>query len=380
MLYDDISEQQVYSGIDVVFGGGWYFLTKEGRKDGEDLLEVIKRNYIFISNKSQLIDLKKDSKKVWGLFTPKAMSYDFDKTEEEPSLSEMTTKAIEILSKNTNGFILMVEGSKIDWAAHANDPVGIISDILAFDEAVKVAKEFAKKNKNTLVIVVSDHGNGGITIGNTNSDKNYDKLTLADIFKYIKSAKRTGEGIERLLTISSTKDEISNTLAIYYGIPDITEEEIKNIQSTISNKKQLNNIVGPMISRRSYLGWTTHGHTGEDVILGIYSPRGDHPKGVIDNTDIAKIMEKYFAVSLNKTTKELFIEAKEVEIKGGVIETDKTDPNNPILIIKQKNNIIKLPVNKNIAILNNKEIKLKSVTIYINDKWYISREIFSLLK
>ncbi|MCX7820205.1 MAG: alkaline phosphatase [Brevinematales bacterium] len=378
--YDDISEQQVYCGLDVVFGGGWFFLTKEGRKDGEDLLEVVKKNYFFISNRTALFSLKKDIKRVWGLFTPKAMSYDFDRTEEEPSIAEMTTKAIEILSRNTNGFILMVEGSKIDWASHANDPVGVISDILAFDEAVKVAKEFAKTNKNTLVIVAPDHGNGGITIGNTDSDKTYDKLVLDDIFKLIKTAKKTGEGIENLISITSNKDNISNTLATYYGIQDVTEEEVKNIILTISNKKPLNYIVGPMISKRSYIGWTTHGHTGEDVIFGIYSPKNDHPKGVIENTDIAKIMEKYFSVSLNSTTQELFIEAKEVEKKGATLETDKSDQNNPLLIIKYKNNTIKLPVNKNIAIIDKKEIKLKSVTIYINEKWYISREIINLIK
>ncbi len=376
-FYDEISEQQVHAGLDVVFGGGWYFLTKEARKDKEDLIEVVKKNYTFISNRTQLLSLKKDTKKVWGLFTPKAMSYDFDRSEDEPSISEMTLKAIEVLSKNTNGFILMVEGSKIDWASHANDPVGIISDILAFDEAVKVAKEFAKTNKNTLVIVVPDHGNGGISIGNSNSDKTYDKLSLDDIFKYIKQAKKTGEGLEALISISSTRDEISNTLATYYGIIDVTEDEIKSIQTTISNKKPLNYVVGPMISKRSYIGWTTHGHTGEDVILGIYSPKNDHPRGVIDNTDVAKIMEKYFGVSLEKTTKELFIEAKGI---GEKLETDKSDPENPVLVIKHKNNTIKLPVNKNIAYFNNKEIKLKSINIYINDKWYISKEILSLMK
>jgi len=64
----------------------------------------------------------------------------------------MTSKAIEVLSKDKDGFFLMVERSKIDWAAHANDPVGVISDILAFDNAVKVALDFAKKDKHTVVM------------------------------------------------------------------------------------------------------------------------------------------------------------------------------------------------------------------------------------
>ncbi len=380
-LYDEISEQQVYSGMDVVFGGGWYFLTKEAREDGEDLLEIVKKEYTFISNRSQLLNLSKNIKKVWGLFTPKDMSYDFDKNENEPSLAEMTEKAIEILAKNKNGFILMVEGSKIDWAAHANDPVGLISDILAFDEAVKVAINFATTNKETLVIVAPDHGNGGITIGNNQSDKTYYKLTINDILKYIKLAKKTGEGIEKLLNASSGYNEISNVIANNYGILDISEEEAKIIFLSLSNKNPLNNIIGPMISKRSYIGWTTHGHTGEDVIFGIYSPIKDHPTRVIENIDIAKIMENYSKVSLEETTKELFIEAKQIEKKGAKIETDKSVPKNPILIINYKNKTIKLPVNKNIAIINDKnEIRLKSVTCYIKNNWYISKEVFDLIK
>lgn len=67
----------------------------------------------------------------------------------------MTSKAMEVLSKDKDGFFLMVEESKIDWAAHANDPVGVISDILAFDNAVKAALDFAKKDKQTVLLLIA---------------------------------------------------------------------------------------------------------------------------------------------------------------------------------------------------------------------------------
>ncbi|MED4302916.1 alkaline phosphatase, partial [Bacillus licheniformis] len=87
---------------------------------------------------------------------------------------EMTKKSIQTLSKDKDGFFLFVEGSKPDWAAHQNDPIGMISDVLAFDNAVKEALDFAKKDKHTMVIAVSDHGNSGISIGNSNTTKGYD--------------------------------------------------------------------------------------------------------------------------------------------------------------------------------------------------------------
>ena len=67
----------------------------------------------------------------------------------------------------------MVEGSQVDWAAHGNDPVGIITEYLAFDKAVGKAIEFAKENGETAVVILSDHGNSGITIGKAEC-KGYD--------------------------------------------------------------------------------------------------------------------------------------------------------------------------------------------------------------
>lgn len=162
--YDDIAEQQVNLGIDVVLGAGSKYLDPAKRADKKDLIaEIKKRGYRYVTTKTELASA---NSKVWGMFAPDAMSYDMDRdAAKEPSLAEMTIKAIEILSKNTNGFFLMVEGSKIDWASHATDPIGVISDILAFDAAVGEALRFAAMDASTAVLFVPDHGNGGMTIG-----------------------------------------------------------------------------------------------------------------------------------------------------------------------------------------------------------------------
>lgn len=68
---------------------------------------------------------------------------------------------------------MLVEGSKVDWAAHKNDPVGMISEVLSFDEAVQKALQFAKKDQQTLVIAVADHGNSGLTMGNRSTNLSY---------------------------------------------------------------------------------------------------------------------------------------------------------------------------------------------------------------
>ena len=95
------------------------------------------KGYDFVETKDALLNSK--SNKIWGSFSHHALAFDMDRiatNPEQPTLSQMTEKAIQTLSKDKDGFFLFIEGSKPDWAAHANDPIGMISDILAFDEAV----------------------------------------------------------------------------------------------------------------------------------------------------------------------------------------------------------------------------------------------------
>ena len=135
--------------------------------------------------------------KMWALYADREMDYDLDRNpDKQPSIEEMTKKAIEKLSKNDKGFFLMVEGSKVDWAAHANDPVGMATDFLAFDRAVGAALEFAKQNGETTVIITSDHGNSGVSIGRE-SCKGYDKLTKDQLFKNLSQFKLTAEGFAK---------------------------------------------------------------------------------------------------------------------------------------------------------------------------------------
>ncbi|MER2142121.1 MAG: alkaline phosphatase, partial [Priestia megaterium] len=161
--YDDIGEQQVYQNMDVILGGGYDYLKSENRKDGENLVSVIEdKGYDLITTRDELLTSK--SNKIYGSFAGSSLAYNLDRTKtnsNEPSLAEMTSKAIDTLNKDKDGFFLMIEGSKIDWAAHANDPIGMVTDILSFDDAVNEALKFAKKDKNTMVIAVTDHGNSG---------------------------------------------------------------------------------------------------------------------------------------------------------------------------------------------------------------------------
>ena len=387
--YNEIAEQQVYLDIDVVFGGGSQYLvpTTEGgkRTDGENLIDVLEgRGYAYIDTRSELASLDPNTKKVWGLFAADAMAHDFDrqqlaKFQEEPSLAEMTQAAISILSKNPRGFILMVEGSQVDWSSHANDPIGVISEVLAFDAAVEVALKYAKHDRKTMVLGMTDHGNAGMSIGNKNSDATYSKTSLETLLKPLMGAKLTGYGMAEVLSPAMTDAEIRAAVAEYYGITDLTDAEVNTIR-TKYNPGSMDYVLGPMLSARSIIGWTTSGHTGEDVTLYSYGP--NRPVGLLENTDIAHVIEASLGLNLEWTSDRTFMEASAAFAAiGATVKIDSTDPNNKVLVVEKAGKpTMYLPLSKDIAEINGKVYNLNGVTITSpkSGKTYVSQDALLL--
>ncbi|MCP3743167.1 MULTISPECIES: alkaline phosphatase [Paenibacillus] len=370
--YDALSMQQAYNGVDVVLGGGGKFLDAAGRKDGQDLVAQIKdQGYDFVTTPEGLKN--STSSKLWGSFSPEALAYNLDRdASKEPSLAEMTSKAIDVLSKNDKGFFLMVEGSKVDWAAHANDPTGIISDVLSFDDAVKVAVDYAKQNQNTVVVAVTDHGNGGLTIGSSDTTSNYDKTPLASFIGPLKKAKLTGEGLEAKL--NADRSNIKEVLSTYFGITDLTDEEVKTIKD--AKEGSMNYAVGPIISKRANIGWTTGGHTGGDVVLYTYAPNGDRPTGVIDNTDVNKYMTRVLGLDLGTVSKQLFVPAKAAfEAKGAKFTADTK-----VITVTKGSNKLELPVYKNVATLNGKNTTLNGVVVFNGVDYFVPQQAIDLIQ
>ncbi|HCF80755.1 MAG TPA: alkaline phosphatase, partial [Porphyromonadaceae bacterium] len=174
--YKFIAPQMAYQNMDVMFGGGNSILT-------DDIRQHFKNNgtVLIQDDRNALLNYNGDGK-VWALFGERALPYSIDRNPDNvPSLAEMTAKALDLLSKKEAGFFLMVEGSQVDWAAHANDAVGMITEYLDFDDAVGEVMKFAEKDGNTAVIIMSDHGNSGFTIGSRDCP-GYDKLSIQQLF------------------------------------------------------------------------------------------------------------------------------------------------------------------------------------------------------
>ncbi|WP_163100362.1 alkaline phosphatase [Peribacillus alkalitolerans] len=276
-IADDYFDEKVNGKqkVDVLLGGGSDLFI---RKDRDLTKEFQKAGYSYVTNVN---DLKKDKNgKVLGLFAKGGMPKMIDRTSDLPSLEQMTVSAIDRLKTDKDGFFLMVEGSQVDWAGHDNDIVGAMSEMEDFDRAFKAAIEFAKKDKHTLVVATADHSTGGFSIG---AKGEYNWFSAP-----IKAAKRTPDFMAQEI-VNGANVEV--TLKKYISL-DLTAEEIQSVQKATETKKveEIDNAIEQIFDARTFTGWTTGGHTGEDVNVYAYGPQSSRFAGHINNTDNAKII------------------------------------------------------------------------------------------
>ncbi len=384
--YTLIAKQQVYENIDVVCGGGRQYLLPKAlggiRTDGTNLFTILKeRGFAVLETHSELLAF--NGRKAWGLFAPEALQFDFDRTDlapHEPSLAEMTGKAIETLAKNKKGFFLFVEASKVDWAAHANDPIGVISDLLAYDEAVRVALDFAKKDGQTLVMAFADHGTGGMAIGSKEFYKIYDKLSYETVLGPLKKATYTGEGMDRILGENRSEFNIRLQMMNCFAIDDLNDAEVAAIQNA-PRHRAFARVVGPMLSKRAAIGWIYTGHTGEDLFLYAFGP--NKPTGLIQNTDIAKITARSLGFDLAEVDRKLFVDAAAAfTALGASIRFDNSDADNPALRLEKGIQRAILPINSNVLLIGKTSRMLPGIVVQIpkSGKIFVPQKAVDLLK
>ncbi|MEK8126400.1 alkaline phosphatase [Paenibacillus filicis] len=296
-----IASQYLESGVDVLFGGGSDFFTskeEKGKRTDKTILgDFEAKGYKIVKDTNALNSLSATTGKALGLFGKSHVNYTPDRTEDIPSLAQMTSKAIDILSQDKNGFVMMIEGGRIDHASHANDFPSTVAEVLDFDAAVKVALDFAKKDGNTSVVITADHETGGLSLARDNIyEMNMD---LWD------KQKNSSEFIAGKLKAAKTVDEVKAIVAANTWINDLTDEEAQYIMKGDGSSYAQEGAYNAVVSKRMLIGWSGHGHSGVDVGVWAYGPIKELVKGQIDNTQIAKASAQVVGVDLEGTTAEL---------------------------------------------------------------------------
>lgn len=184
----EIAEQMVLRGVDVVLGGGARYFPDE-LLAGHDDVRVIR-------TRDELAALGDAPGRVLGLFASQHMAYELDRVadgERQPSLAEMTRAGLARLATSPDGFVVQIEGGRVDHAAHANDAAALMQDMLAFDEALGAVLAFIDSRDDTLLIVTTDHANAnpGLSVYGGAGQRGMDRLSLATrSFEWILSQRR----------------------------------------------------------------------------------------------------------------------------------------------------------------------------------------------
>ncbi len=295
--------------VDVVMGGGREYFDGSLRKDGTDVIGKYKSSgYTDVYTKAELASAP-GAERLLGLFGKGHLPYSIDHLNDEsmkagiPTLAEMASAALAVLERNPNGFLLQVEGARIDHAAHANDAGAILWDQLAFDDALGVALDFAKAHPETLVIVTSDHGNSNPGLNGLGNS--YAKSTQS--FERLKLAKGSfGTVRERLGALGAADHAAAVALVAELLGVTVSEAEIKLIRRAIAGEpvECLNaqhaswvGVMGEIAGNYHGVWWTSTSHTQDYTLIEAVGPGQDAFNGLLKNFQAFGLLTGIFGIS-----------------------------------------------------------------------------------
>lgn len=275
----EIASQMITVGMEVMFGGGRRFF--DARDDDRNLVTELRAAGANVALDRSGFDGLGATPAV-ALLAANHLDYEIDRdAAEQPSLAEMTRKALALLAQDENarrnGFFLMIEGSRIDHAAHGNDAAGHLGDILAYDDAVKEALAFAASSGNTLVVSTADHETGGMTLGR-------DGVYAWDPAPLLAATMST----ERLGSVLDGGADPLQTIRSAVGGEPLSDEEVAKVASAGGERAALVLAYRSISDQRSRIGWTTGGHTAVDVNLYAFGPGSHLFVGAMSNDTVGR--------------------------------------------------------------------------------------------
>ena len=314
----DIALQLVQSNFEY-FGGGCIDQRKGENGLQQDAVEIALANgYTYVDTHEAFNNLGPGTGKVIVvspvLQDSGTMPYEIDRKPHELSLADFTRKGIELLD-NPRGFFMMVEGGKIDWACHANDAATVIRDVLALDEAVKEAIDFAKQHPaETLIVVTGDHETGGMSLGFSSTQYSVfpEKIALQKL-SYVAFNEEVLEPYRDNTRPADAKlEDILPAIKESFGIDfeSLTVYQKQQLEFAFQRSmgdKQIRAFaednyilyggyepltvkITQIVAQTSGIGWTSYSHTGLPVPVFAFGGNHELFSGYYDNTDLFRKM------------------------------------------------------------------------------------------
>ena len=316
--YYEIGLEMIASDFEYFAGGG--LLSPTGSEGDQDSLYDLaeKAGYTVTRTQADAEKVSADTEKAIlideHLADSDAMAYEIDRTEDMWSLADYVSKGIEVLSDDEDGFFMMCEGGKIDWACHANDAGSTIHDTVALADAVQVAIDFAAEHpEETLILVTGDHETGGLTIGFAGTD--YDtyldllesqKISFAkydsDYVAGYKENKTPFEDVladvEELFGLKTEGEEGDKLVLTDYELDLLRTAYEKSVHGTetgyaaqqeyvlYGTYEPLSVTLTHIINNKSGISFTSYSHTGLPVAVLAQGVGSETFGGYYDNTQV----------------------------------------------------------------------------------------------
>lgn len=289
---DQIAAQLSGRGLDVALGGGAKYFEKL-RFDTPDAPRVVRSRAELTRARAE-----EDRRPLIGLLADDHIPFLLDRTGETMSLAEMSTAAISILSKSSDGFVLQIEGGRVDHAAHNNDAASLVAEHLDFDAAIGAVLEFIQDRDDTLLIVTSDHGtaNPGLTFYGKGAITRLDRLAAVKMSteRMLAEIKRGQGGLAQRL-----KDGIAMATGIELPAPEISMLESVATGKRVSPFAEANTVttvLGAILADYLGVAFLSPNHTSDMVEVTALGPGADTLPKRIDNIDLHALMMGAMAI------------------------------------------------------------------------------------
>ena len=321
-----ISTDLADSGFDFFAGGGLGGSDLPSPTNRYDY--AVSKGYTLITNRADFAALRPGCGKILTKFTNDSLetAIDWDESLGQPKLDEIVAKAVEVLD-NDKGFFIMCEGGRIDWAGHGNDAATNLRDVIALNDAVRVALAFQEKHPaETLVIVTGDHETGGMTMGFNNTGYNLYPENLAcqtmsvgrfnNEVKKLFAEKKAMVGFEDVKPLIARafgfrfegekkdmmvlkKDELKALAKAFDHDVKLLRDGVRETEDYMAKLRYtLGNECRTILSHKCGLDWTSGSHTAMPVLTTAKGPEAARFSGFYENTEIGNRIKAMYAAEM----------------------------------------------------------------------------------
>lgn len=304
---DQIAEKYLQREYDLLLGGGARHFEADSRDDGTDLISKFSDKNYAIARTKQELDNASTNSRILGLFYDSHLPYTIDHQaidehqQNIPTLADMTDKALQQL-ENQNGFILQVEGGRVDHGAHSNDAAGMLYDQVAFDDALKVALDFVDQRDDTLLIITTDHGNANPALNAAGDGYN----DSGPFFDRLQDFQHSNNWILSELDKNSSVSQIRERVkyATQLGIKKEEAQTLRkalngNLETIYDIKNYPSSVLGSILANYTSISFTSGGHTSDYVELAALGPGIDNLDHFTRNTELFDLMVNAAGVNAN---------------------------------------------------------------------------------